>query len=86
MIEALRTLLTSYLAGTASRNDVRLWLAEFDWDDTSQQALTLRDTVAEIDLILEEVTERLRPERELQDSIQAILCRMDSLTTTRTGR
>lgn len=66
MTEELRQLLSNYLAGEVHRRDLRQYFAEFDWDDKSDEAVKLRDTIGRLDLILQEVGEGLRDESELQ--------------------
>ena len=63
----LQSLLKAYLGGRASRRDLGIWLAEFDWDCTDPDVIALQNEVATLDLILTEVAEGLRAESELQE-------------------
>ena len=82
MLEELRRLLTAYLGGEASRRDLRQWLAEFDWSDVGDEALRLRDSVGELDLVLEEVSEGLRSEDELRSLVRWVLRTLPSPAPT----
>jgi hypothetical protein len=68
----LDSILRRYLEGRASRRDLRLFAAEFDWDDTSSGALALRPLIGELELLLEEVGEGFRPETELRSFVERI--------------
>ena len=63
----LNSILRGYLEGRVGRRDLRLFTAEFDWDDDSIGALALRPLIGELELLLEEVGEGFRPESELRD-------------------
>lgn len=77
MTEQLRQVLAAYLAGDASRRELRQILVEFDWDDGCEEAERLREVIATLDLILEEVSEGLREEAELLQLAQLTLSRLD---------
>jgi hypothetical protein len=72
MWSELESLLSAYLEGRASRHELGLWLAEFDWDSADPEAMVLQDDVATLDLILTEVTEGLRPKAELRDVVERL--------------
>ena len=80
----LQSLLTAYLEGRASRYELGVWLAEFDWDSADPEAVALQDDVATLDLILTEVVEGLRPESELRE-IAARLANVGSNTDVYAG-
>lgn len=77
MGDELRQILQAYLEGRATRRDLRLVMAEFDWDDTSPEAVRLQPAIGRLDLLLEEVGEGLRSETELREFAEAQLTDRD---------
>jgi hypothetical protein len=73
MWSELESLLSAYLEERASRRELGLWLAEFDWDSADPEDVVLQDDVAMLDLIVTEVAEGLRPESELREIAGGLL-------------
>lgn len=77
MQDELINILRAYLDNRAGRDALRLFLAEFDWDDPSTEAIALQPVIGRLDLITEEVGEGLRDDAELRSYGELILDRLE---------
>jgi hypothetical protein len=73
MIDTIANALGSYLEGTLSLDELNHALGAFDWNDTSDDAIRLQDTVGILYLLVTDVSEAIRDEAELRAACQSAL-------------